>query len=316
MDTPRVITVSLNPAIDRIIEVPNLKLGDHQMGHLVARLPAGKAVNVSRALSILGVSSVATGFMGIAEVDFFHQSFDGSSIQDDFLAVTGSTRENITLVDPVTHHETHIRDVGFEVDADDLACLAERLRQLCSKGSTVVFSGAMPRGCAAANFVELIQVCLTAGARVAVDTSGEALKQAARLPLWLIKPNEAELAEIVGAALEGGDRVLAAGGELARHIGNVLVSCGSDGSLCYSGGAIWRGHVSLDASRVCNTVGCGDCLLAGFVAGCLRGDEPAGALRLALATATAKAVSLESGRFTLADVEDFSRFAAIEPVAS
>lgn len=309
-----IVTVSLNPAIDRIIEVPGLALGEHKVGRLVTRLPAGKAVNVSRALAILGAPSVATGFVGREELAMFERSLDPAAIRSDFIPVHGSTRENITLVDPLAHRETHVRDVGFEVREADRAILREKLSKLCAPGVMVVFAGSLPQGVTAADFASLVQDCIEAGANVAVDTSGEALLAAARLPLWLIKPNEVELSEVSQASVSTEAQLLDAGRRLAARIRNVVVSRGREGVVCFAGSSVWKGRVDISPDRVRNTVGCGDCLLAGYLAATLQGGDAAEACRCALAAATASAVSVESSRFNMQDVVAFLSQAFVDAV--
>jgi 1-phosphofructokinase family hexose kinase len=314
--TPLVITVSLNPAIDRIMDVPDFAAGEHQRGRLISRTPAGKAVNVSRALATLGVRSIVTGFIGEQEVELFESSLDSSRVQTQFLPIAAPTRENITIVDPVAHTETHIRDAGFTINETNRLRLGKKLSLMCRADSIVVFSGSVPEGIGPEQFVDLLEICISAGARVVVDTSGEPLRTAASLPLWLMKPNTAELGEITGRPLATEEELLAAGHELSRRVKTVIVSRGEAGGLCFVSGSVLKGHVQLDPARVRNTVGCGDSLLAGFIAGRLLHNDIRESYRYALAVATASAVGLEPCRFAMKDVEEFVPQAVVEPVQS
>lgn len=308
------ITVSLNPAIDRILEVPDFAVGAHQRGRLLSRTPAGKGVNVSRALAALGVRSIATGFVGAPDLELFESSLDPVRVQSQFLVVDAATRENITIVDPVGHVETHIRDVGFTIGVADRLRLSKKLSLMCRPEGIVAFSGSVPEGISPAQFAEMIEICLAAGAKVAVDTSGPALQAAARLPLWLIKPNLAELREITGQPLETEADILAAGRELSAHIRTVIVTRGAEPGYCFVSGSALRGRVEVEPERVRNTVGAGDSLVAGFIAAQLRSDDIRESYRQALAVATASAVSLQPGAFAIEDVEDFLFRAIVEPV--
>ncbi|MGB9626722.1 MAG: 1-phosphofructokinase family hexose kinase [Phycisphaerae bacterium] len=311
---PLVITVSLNPAIDRIMEVPRFAIGQHQRGRLVSRTPAGKAVNVSRALATLGVRNIATGFLGEQEVEFFEKAFDPARVQAQFLPLPAPTRENITIVDPVAHIETHIRDVGFVIRDTHRIRLGKKLSLMCREGSIVVFSGSVPEGISPEQFVDLLEICISAGARVAVDTSGEPLRAAASLPLWLMKPNVAELSEIAGRPLTTEADLLAAGRDLARRVKTVIVSRGEAGGFCFIADSVLAGRVPLEPERVRNTVGCGDSLLAGFIAGQILHDNVRESYRYALAVATASAVGLEPCRFAMKDVEEFIPKAVVEGI--
>ena len=309
-----IITVSLNPAIDRVIEVPGFALGGHQKGRVVSRQPAGKAINVSRALHTLGISSIATGFVGQDESDLFEKSLTSPTLHSELMAVQGATRENITIVDPQSHQETHIRDVGFTVTTKDVKRLKKKLHVLARDGVLVVFSGSTPPGIDAEQFVELIQVCQLGGAKVAVDTSGPELRAAVNMSLWLAKPNANELADILDHPVTSDDDIIAAARDLASHIDNLLVSRGDAGGYAFCHNAAMIGQVPLDPSRVVSTVGAGDSLLAGFIAAHQRNLPPADAYRLALAVATATVISRDAGQFDPATLDEFLTTASVLPL--
>jgi len=313
-DERSVITVSLNPAIDRVLEVAGFTIGAHQKGRQLARTPAGKAVNVSRALAVLGVPSIATGFVGRHELEQFEQQLDAMGAQSQLLAVDGTTRENITIVDPVAKQETHIRDVGFELTGQDLDRLAHKLDLIVRPATVVIFSGSVPPGMTPAQFAELVQHCIDKQAHVAVDTSGEPLRLVAGKRLWLAKPNLNELAEMLDRPIQGDEQIIDAGRQLSKHIRCLIVSCGSAGGYVFTGGSALLGQVTVEPERIKSTVGCGDCLLAGFVAAQLRGHDVRTAYRYGLAVATAAAVSLTPGEFSLEDVDEFFERASVEPL--
>jgi len=295
---------------------------------LLSRMPAGKAVNVSRALAALGVPNVVTGFVGAGELAEFEQALESPFIQPQFLAVDGTTRENITIVDPVNHRETHVRDEGFEVTRAQLDRLAKKLSLLSRPGALVLFSGSLPRGVSAQDFLRLIEVAIKHEARVAIDTSGEALRAVGKAfvdgessvgskparPLWLLKPNVTELGELLGRPIRGDDEIVETGKRLSMRVRAVLVTCGEAGGYAFVDGSALMGQVTVDPVDVVNTVGCGDALLAGFVAGHLRGMDVRDAYRFALAVATAAAVSVSPGQFDVQRVEDFLRRATVEPI--
>jgi len=292
-----IITVSLNPTIDRVIEVPGLKLGAHQVGREISRTAGGKAVNVSLALAAMGVGNIATGFLGEESRPVFQDVLKGPSIRDEFFALPGRTRENVTLTDPDARQETHIRDVGLAVPDAMLAKLKRKLELLCQKGTVVIFGGSLPPGMSGEDFLSLINASREAGARVAVDTSGKALDAIAGRSLWLLKPNAAELAHLAGRQLANEAEMFQAARELTSHVSNVLLSRGSKGACLFAGSCAACAHVELDPARVRNTVGCGDVLLAGFVAGLAGGKQPREALAGAVACASASACTLKAAHF-------------------
>ena len=148
-----IVTVGFNPAIDRILECPDFHVGGHQQARQIARLASGKAANVSRALAQVSVDSIATGFVGKDELEFFHEELLGSAgtgrILCHFVEVRGKTRENITILDPNRREagvETHIRDVGFTVTPQEITRLEQRLTHDLKSEDVAIFSGSLCPG--------------------------------------------------------------------------------------------------------------------------------------------------------------------------
>jgi 1-phosphofructokinase len=303
--TPAIITVSLNPAIDRTIEVENFTLGAHQAGREIRRTPGGKAVNVSRALAALDVGTIATGFLGEENRSGFEPVFRKTLVTDQFFTLPGRTRENVTIADRATHQETHIRDRGLEIPRRFLDRLDKKLTLLAGADSIVIFSGSLPPGIEAEDFRRSVSHCIHSGARVAVDTSGPALQAMAGLPLWLVKPNAAELSELAGRALQDLVEQVQAARRLTTSVDNVLLTRGREGAYLVTADMALHAKVDVPPERVRNTVGCGDALLGAFVAGVWNGLAPREALAQAVAAATASACSISPAEF---DPETLAEF--------
>lgn len=293
----RIITVSLNPAVDRVLEVRDFRIGEHQTGLEVRRTPAGKGVNVARVLAKLGMPCVATGFVGRDNRDEFRRVLAQGRTADEFFPLPGRTRENITITDPENSRETHIRDVGLEVDEPNFHRLLTKLGLISREGNFVLFCGSTPPGIDAEKFAELVDTCLETGAHVAVDTSGPPLRAVADRKLWLLKPNAAELSELVGRDLPDRDAQLAAARELAQRIDLVIFTSGAEGAYLLSPDQAVHAHVEIDPQEVHNTVGCGDVLLGAFVAGAYAGKDVREAFGEAIAAATAAACNLVTAEF-------------------
>lgn len=284
-----VITINLNTAVDRVIEVPGLSIGAHAKGRQLSRFPAGKAINVSRALARINCDSVATGFVGQGESLQFEQFLKNTGpgrIICQLLAVRGQTRENITLIDPVGHTDTHIRDEGFEITDADFHRMMSKLGLLARPNAIMVFSGSLPRGMDVPKLNMLLMMAMSGGAKVVLDTGGDILAQLVGLdpneppspdapapepednPLWLVKPNRLELAQMMGKKdLETDDEIVQAGLLLAQRVRCVVVTLGSQGAWLIQGKDAWRGTVNIDQNRIVNTVGCGDSMIAGLLDG-------------------------------------------------
>ena len=304
---PTVITVSLNPAVDRVIEVPGFALGAHQIGKEISGEPGGKGVNVARALAALGVENVATGFLGANNRATFDAALKDPRIRDELFMLPGWTRENVTITDPEAGQATHIRDVGLHVPATALARLAKKLALLCRPETIVIFSGSLPPGIRPKDFALLVSDCVAAEARVAVDTSGQALATMAGKPLWLIKPNAAELGHLVDRELPSRDEQFQAARELTATFRNVLLSLGSEGAALFTSSAAAWAEVPLDPAHIRSTVGCGDALLAAFVAGVVEGRPDREALADAVACGAASACTVSPARFEMSDLAELRR---------
>lgn len=293
-----IMTVGLNPAIDRIVECPDFHIGGHQQVRQLARLASGKAANVNRALAQLETDSIATGFVGSDELDFFHEQLMSAGpgrILCRFVEVGGQTRENITILDPKRRIDTHLRDRGFTVTAAECALLEQRIFHELKPDDVVVFSGSLCLGLPDGYFEGLLDRCIGIGARLVVDSSGEALRVAATRRLWMLKPNLEELRQLVGADVSNAATAIRdAAAPLLRTAQNVLVSRGASGAVLLTGSP---GSVEAYAGRwtrpdpPVRTVSCGDHLLAGYIAEICAGREVERALAGAIAVATARAMS-------------------------
>lgn len=289
------VTVTLNTTVDRTLEVPEFEVGKTLRARTLARSLAGKGVNVSRCLSSLGFPSTVTGFVGRLEEGLYQASVRETEITLDFVTVDGETRTNTTIVDPVRGTETHLREEGFQVSAEEKLLLSQQLIRLAEEHRNFLFAGSLPPGLSPREFGSLLLSLKEWGPRVMVDTSGEPLREALAAEPFLIKPNEEELADIAGRAVSSTEELLAAATPLLERIEYVLVTRGRAGAVLVSREGIYSGIAALEPQRVSNTVGCGDALLAGFLSGLLTGTDLAEALRRGVAAGAACATAVAAG---------------------
>jgi 1-phosphofructokinase family hexose kinase len=297
-----IVTIGFNPAIDRILECPDFHVGGHQTATQVARLAAGKAANVSRALAYLGVDSLATGFVGMDEMEFFHTELMGAGpgrILCRFIDVSGRTRENISVLDPKRHIETHLRGKGFAVTPAERDLLEKKITHEIQAADVAVFAGSLCAGIGPEDQVKLINRCNQQGARVVVDCSDDALRAAVSAKLWLIKPNVEELRQLVGGAVDDTvQSLVAAARPLLENVQEILISRGARGAILLTREGHWSGAMEHPSPAV-RTVGCGDHFLAGYVAERMAGRDPEAALRFAMAVGAARASSTDLAEITL-----------------
>jgi len=280
-----IFTVTLNTAVDRTIEVENFALSAVNTGKLVRLLPAGKGVNVSRMLGTLGIESVAMGYVGKRQLHLYEDSLKDSLVEIDFVMLDTPTRENVTVVDPAREVETHIRERGPRIERTEIHEMKRKIENRVHKGDKIVFSGSIPYGVSRKHFRDMLKMCSGVGADVFLDAGGATLRECADLADY-IKPNIQEMQEALKTESEDIDELLRMLRTFRMHE-PALVTCGGHGAyyiesdICYHASADMEGLVPI------STVGCGDAFLAGFIHGVEKGEKEGGALRAAVAAATA-----------------------------
>ncbi len=271
-----IVTLTPNPSLDRTITVDQLLVGEVHRAHGLHIDAGGKGVNVSRALAANGLRTMAVMPANGAPALEFSSRLDGDGVPHDYIALDGAVRTNITIVDAdgVT---TKINEPGRASTAADAKAMLDTVDSHIADASWVVGCGSLPPGIDGSLYVGLIERARAQGVRVAIDTSGTALRKAVAAKPDLIKPNHEELEELAGKPLPTLQDVLeAARGLVADGIGAVVVSLGEHGALAVD--ATNAVHASAVVSQPQSTVGAGDCLLAGLLAAVTSGASISDAL--------------------------------------
>jgi len=274
------LTITLNPAIDRTITIPNFQAGKVNRVQGEYLNAGGKGVNVASSLADAGHKVAVTGFLGRENVTVFERLFARKRISDHFVRLEGETRVGIKITDPVLKETTDINFPGAEPLPSDLAALRSAVDQIDAEW--FVIAGSLPPGVETTIYRDLTQSLKTRGRKVALDTSGETLNHAIEALPAFIKPNIHELEGLVGRALPSREAVVAAARELvARGIEMVVVSMGEQGA-CFIGaeGVIFATPPTIE---VRSTVGAGDAMVAGVLSAKLRGLPLADVARLSTA---------------------------------
>ncbi len=262
-----VVTVTMNPAFDLTCFIPALRLGE------VDRLRAqrvdcgGKGVNVACFLAGFDVPVVATGFVGDANSEPFHQLFKDSHVEDRCISVPGATRTNVKLIEEEMVRVTDLNAVGFMVRTEDETRLIECIGQAAQNCHWVVVGGSLPLGCRPEIVPRLVEAARAAGAKVMLDTSGRPLAAGLEARPDAVKPNRKELRDVLDHPIE--DVVDAAVALQRRGVGTVILSMDAEGAVFTDGREIIRAVGT--ARTVQSTVGAGDALVAGYILGSLRG---------------------------------------------
>ncbi|MET9054213.1 1-phosphofructokinase [Streptomyces bacillaris] len=258
-----ILTVTPNPSLDRTYELPGLVRGTVLRATADRVDPGGKGINVSRAVAAAGHRTVAVAPMGGPEGDLLARLLGEHGIEAAGVPVTGSTRINVTLVEPDATL-TKINAAGPELSDAEAEDVLEAVRTRSAAADWIACCGSLPRGLPPRWYAELVARSHRAGARIALDTSGPALTAALREGPDVIKPNAQELAEAVGRPLATvGDALKAAEELCERGAGAVLASLGADGQLLVEASGAY--FATARVATVRSNVGAGDASLAGFL---------------------------------------------------
>lgn len=299
MEKISIITVGLSPAWDITCRGRNLEWGRHQYIEEQTICPAGKALNVSRALAWMGQENIAAGLWGRSDYPHLAAAVlkTWPLIKVKMTATAGRTRQNVTLVDAANGREMHLRNRSSLPSVKGLTRLQADLGKIVRRNSVCVFAGTMPEGELLEDVIRVIESCARRGARIVLDTSGHALRRiVATGRIWLIKPNVEELCELSGRKIKDTPAALAsATRKLLDKVEMVLISRGPKGGLLVTTQGLRQGRCC-GRGRVLSTVGCGDYLLAGFLKDFSAKSDPRSALSIAIKVATAKAWGWTEGK--------------------
>jgi 1-phosphofructokinase len=308
----KILTLTLNPALDLTVELPRLDAGQVNRSDEMHTHAAGKGVNVAQVLADLGHQLTVSGFLGEDNLQAFETLFAKRSFVDAFIRVPGETRSNIKVAEQ-DGRITDINGPGPVVDAAAQQALLDRLVQIAPGHDAVVVAGSLPRGVTAQWLRELIERLNQLGLKVALDSSGEALREALKASPWLIKPNTEELADALGCEVVSHTAEAQAAARLhAQGIEHVVISHGADGVNWFSVGSAL--HATPPKVSVASTVGAGDSLLAGMLHGLLSADTPEQTLRTATAIAAMAVTQIGFGIHDRAQLAQLEQGVRVRPL--
>lgn len=260
--TNKVVTITLNPALDLTGSVEALKVGSVSLVKQSNLHAAGKGVNVAKVLSDLGADVTVTGFLGKDNPELFHQLFAEIDVKDEFIEVEGSTRINVKLVES-NGEVSDINFPGVQVTTEDIARFEDTLFRLAETHDYFVLAGSLPGGVTPELCAAWIEKLHQLGKKVLFDSSKAALSAGIDAHPWLIKPNDEELSDFVGQHLETPEQCQQAAQSLAdKGIENIVVSMGANGVMWLNQGEWLRAQPP--RMNVVSTVGAGDTLVAGL----------------------------------------------------
>jgi 1-phosphofructokinase len=267
MTTPRaVVSVTLNPSVDRTVQVPRLRRSKVNRAASVLIDAGGKGVNVSRACHSFGVPTHAIVVGGGLGGRWISDQLEADGIAHTLVWGGGLTRSNLTIVED-DGTVTKINEPGSPLESRTVGEVQEALQSLEVADAWVVFAGGLNPNAPSDTYVDMAATARSRGALVAVDASDGALAAVVRAgEVDLIKPNQHELGQILGRPLRSvGEALDAACEVVSGGVGKVLVSLGADGALLVT--ADTAVHIEPVRAVVGTPVGAGDVLLGTFLAG-------------------------------------------------
>ena len=298
-----IYTVTFNPAIDYVVRLDApLEIGQVNRACGEDCVLGGKGINVSGVLAQLGCPSVALGFVAGETGAWLERGLAAQGLHTDFVHLeNGMTRINDKIK---AGQETELNGAGPDIPDEALHQLEEKLDGL-TENDVLILAGSIPASLPQDVYERLLARLDGRGVRCVVDATRALLVNVLPYHPFLIKPNNHELAEIVGCELTNDDEIVTAAASLqAQGAHNVLVSMAGDGALLLDeNGTVHR--IGCPKGKVVNSVGAGDSMVAGFVAGYLRTGDYRYALRLGTACGSATAFSV--GLATKADIEKLLR---------
>ncbi|MEG1996127.1 MAG: hexose kinase [Oscillospiraceae bacterium] len=299
-----VITITLNPAIDITINLDDFSFEEPINASSEIMHSGGKAINVSRVLSAMGVKNKAIGVIGQNNSQDFCAMLDSEGVEYDFTIAKGSIRQNLTLVFP-DKRVMKINRKGIHFDPDFITNIGEKLDLLLqnTKNTLLVFAGSLPQDFCKDDYIKLINRYNLPNVKISLDTNFFTVDDIKKIRPYIIKPNLVEFSKLIGKDVYSRVELQEGAKMIAPYCEHILVSLGKDG-LFYCSGTKMLAAVP-EGVEVLSTVGAGDTTLAGFIKS-LNDDvnDTKKAVLFAVSAGTASVKLAGTARVSMQQVED------------
>ena len=284
-----IITVTMNPAIDKTVEIDQLLPGGLNRIRKVEYDAGGKGINVSKTIRELGGTSIATGFLGGNAGKTIQSVLDEKKIRNDFIQVDGETRTNTKVIEK-NGAVTELNEPGPVISEDQIHALLQKLEDYADDHTLFVLAGSIPAGVDRNIYAEITRLVHKKGAKVLLDADGELFRNSLEAVPDIIKPNRVELEEYAGFDYRASQEELL---NLARKIrqkgiGTVAVSMGKSGAMLVKDG--YEVRCPALSVKAHSTVGAGDAMVAALAYSWDQGLDDDALTRLCIA-ASAGAVT-------------------------
>ncbi len=310
----RINAILLNPTIDQIYEIENFKVGHTFKVNKSTIYPVGKAISFSLAIRELDkeVNLKIIAFIGKEELELYSNFLRSKNIDFEFIAVNGKTRSNKTINDPIKKTTTHIRELGFELNENNINSFKTIFNKILVKNDFYVFCGSIPQNTKSTIYYDLIKICKEKGGICILDSSGPPLMYGLKGSPRIIKPNLTELSFILEdpllEQLDFSEPIVAcnqivqkASSLLNDDLEIILITLGEKGGILLTKEI--KKYGTLEIKDVIDTVGSGDSFLAGFIIKYFQKKDLNESFKYALATGAANTLRAGPGVLDFKTVE-------------
>lgn len=259
-----ILTVTLNPAIDKIVLVDDFAIGREVRANTILQSAGGKGINVSRTLQSLGCMNLATGFIGGASGLFISEQLGREGLAHHCVAIKGESRTSLTIHDQTCDKTSRVLENGPTISKAEQKEFLQTYEVLLNKCKAVVLSGSLPQGVSSSIYAKMVRMANKKGLAVVLDCSKEALVKGIKAKPFLVKPNRQEAEELVGYKLSSIKAQICALKDIqALGAINVVISLDKDGVVAINE----QGMICVKAPKVVGSyyVGCGDAFIGGFL---------------------------------------------------
>jgi 1-phosphofructokinase family hexose kinase len=285
-----IITVTLNPALDKTVYVDKLRPNDANRIQRIEVDAGGKGVNASRVLKELGSQTIALGFLGGNSGKFIEHVLNSEGVPTDFVIVEQETRTNISVQENTGAPPTVFNEPGPFVTEDKLNELLAKVSSTAQQSSMVIFGGSLPPGVPKDIYRTLIKLAHESGAKAILDSDGEPMKLGLEARPFMVKPNRDEVRRLLGIELHSPrDGIPAIEALMEQGVELAIISMGADGAIAGSKEGIWLAVPP--AVKVVSTIGSGDSMVAGVAHILSQGGSLDEAMRWGTAAGAATAMT-------------------------
>jgi len=297
-----ILTVTLNPSIDRRYFVKDFHKDKVFRANEVQYTPGGKGLNVSRVINTFKEPVIATGVLGGLSGQFIIEKLNKLKIENDFVKIKTNTRSCIAILSD-DGSQTEILEPGPKISQKELDDFYKTYEKLVDKSKIICGSGSIPQNAPVDIYKKLIEIAGKKDKEFILDTSGQPLKEGIKASPYMVKPNKEELESIIGHSINTEKELLEAIKGIQEYgVKLIIVSLGAEGSVvCYED-EIYK--VQAPKIKAINPVGSGDSMVGGIAVGLSRGYDFEKMIKLATSCGTANAMEKETGKVNINNVEE------------